>query len=363
MKVHVSALSCATPPPSDAATSARIRPPSCSSAGLLALAALWLSACGASLPTVLGHHEALRQRILQAKSMGAMVCAPQDLATAQASFRLATLEIDQGDTTRAEDHLHKGLDAADRAVGRGAECGVRAPSAAPDAAPADDTDGDGVADAADRCPYELEDRDRHQDDDGCVDPDNDGDGVLDGADTCAGEAEDKDGWNDTDGCPDPDNDGDGVLDAADRCPDRLETTNGFDDKDGCPDFAFQSVVVDGGRVLLPQPPVFSESTGLLMGARHPALDELSAWMLFETAARLRIDTHWDNKGDPLVIQKLCQQQAESLAAYLHKQGVPPGRIAVRGIGGDQPVATNRTESGRAQNRRVEIFVEGLPERP
>lgn len=327
-------------------------------AGLAAAATLLLG-CGAGLHTVVGHHEALRQRILQAKTMGAMACSPSDLATAQASFRLASLELDQGDLVRAEDHLGRGIDAADRAIRRGTECGVRAPSAAPDAAPEDDSDGDAVADAADRCPYELEDRDSFADEDGCPELDNDNDGRLDKQDGCPNESEDNDGWNDEDGCPDPDNDGDSVLDANDRCPDRLETKNGLDDGDGCPDFSFQAIRIEGGRVVLPQPLLFADGTGLLLGSRHPALDELAAWMLFEPRAKLRIEAHWDNKGEAAALLALTQRQADSLSAYLQKQGVPHERIRPRGLGPDQPLATNRTESGRAQNRRVEIFVDGL----
>ena len=53
-------------------------------------------------------------------------------------------------------------------------------------------------------------------------PDRDGDGLADDADRCPDEAEDKDGHADSDGCIDPDNDGDGFADAKDRCPDEAE---------------------------------------------------------------------------------------------------------------------------------------------
>jgi hypothetical protein len=98
-----------------------------------------------------------------------------------------------------------------------------------------DTDGDGVADADDRCEGESEDMDGHADGDGCVDTDNDGDGLGDDADTCPDAAEDGDGFQDTDGCPDPDNDGDGVPDVADACADRAEDRDGHADDDGCPE--------------------------------------------------------------------------------------------------------------------------------
>jgi len=98
-----------------------------------------------------------------------------------------------------------------------------------------DSDGDGLADDADLCPNDPEDRDGFQDADGCPDADNDADGVKDDADACPAVSEDRDGFQDGDGCPEPDNDGDGILDAVDKCPDKRETVNKWQDEDGCPD--------------------------------------------------------------------------------------------------------------------------------
>lgn len=101
----------------------------------------------------------------------------------------------------------------------------------------DDTDGDRLADTADKCPTQAEDYDGFEDTDGCPELDNDSDGVPDVADKCPTDDEDRDGFEDADGCPDPDNDNDGVMDAVDKCPNKAETKNGVDDDDGCPDVA------------------------------------------------------------------------------------------------------------------------------
>ncbi len=98
-----------------------------------------------------------------------------------------------------------------------------------------DRDGDGIDDAADKCPTDKEDFDNYEDTDGCPDQDNDLDTIVDSADKCPMQAEDADGFEDTDGCPELDNDKDGVPDDSDRCPDKVETKNGFQDEDGCPD--------------------------------------------------------------------------------------------------------------------------------
>lgn len=81
-----------------------------------------------------------------------------------------------------------------------------------------DRDDDDIADEVDACPDAPEDKDGHDDRDGCPDPDNDGDGVPDSAEQCPDQAEDKDGWQDSDGCPENDNDKDGVIDGEDNCP-------------------------------------------------------------------------------------------------------------------------------------------------
>jgi hypothetical protein len=100
-----------------------------------------------------------------------------------------------------------------------------------------DADLDGILDPVDACPAAPEDRDNHDDSDGCPDDDNDGDRFLDASDKCPDQAEDVDGVADTDGCPDLDDDKDGVLDERDLCRDKPETKNGFKDEDGCPDVA------------------------------------------------------------------------------------------------------------------------------
>lgn len=71
-----------------------------------------------------------------------------------------------------------------------------------DCSPAGDLDRDGVADRADHCRVQAEDRDGWQDLDGCPDPDDDGDGIPDDQDECRRQPEDFDRQRDIDGCPD-----------------------------------------------------------------------------------------------------------------------------------------------------------------
>ena len=72
----------------------------------------------------------------------------------------------------------------------------------PDEKPIEDTDNDSFLDTVDRCPYDPEDFDLYQDDDGCPELDNDNDGIFDTQDACPLEREVFNGVDDEDGCPD-----------------------------------------------------------------------------------------------------------------------------------------------------------------
>lgn len=71
---------------------------------------------------------------------------------------------------------------------------------------------------------------------------------------------------------------------------------------------------------------------------------------------LNIVGHTDSKGTETYNQTLSEQRAASVADYLRGLGVNSSRIDTRGQGEMSPVASNETESGRAQNRRVEVAI-------
>lgn len=64
--------------------------------------------------------------------------------------------------------------------------------------------------------------------------------------------------------------------------------------------------------------------------------------------------HTDAVGTQEYNQTLSQERAQSAAAFLRQQGIDPSRIRTRGMGEADPVASNATEAGRQQNRRVEL---------
>ncbi|HKB69540.1 MAG TPA: OmpA family protein [Thermoanaerobaculia bacterium] len=73
-----------------------------------------------------------------------------------------------------------------------------------------------------------------------------------------------------------------------------------------------------------------------------------------------VEGHTDSTGRAEYNLKLSQLRAESVKAVLLANGVDPGRIETQGYGATKPVADNKTPSGRSQNRRVEIIVQGGP---
>ncbi|MBC7156338.1 MAG: OmpA family protein [Rhodobacteraceae bacterium] len=71
---------------------------------------------------------------------------------------------------------------------------------------------------------------------------------------------------------------------------------------------------------------------------------------------IQIVGHTDNTGSAAYNQDLSERRAGAVAAVLINAGVSPSRVAAFGRGEEQPVATNLTAEGRAQNRRVEIII-------
>ncbi|MBL0223624.1 MAG: OmpA family protein [Dokdonella sp.] len=87
-----------------------------------------------------------------------------------------------------------------------------------------------------------------------------------------------------------------------------------------------------------------------------ALDQLAEALRTDPAAVITIEGHTDSTGSRDYNMDLSTRRMNSVRAYLVTHGVDPARISGRGLGPDYPVASNATESGRLQNRRVEVIV-------
>jgi len=316
------------------------------------------AACVLPAPALKGHQDTLRVALHEAKTQGAMACAPRELARAQLAYRFASMEFSQGHPSRAWEHLEEGLEQVTLAKTKSEDCGERG-IAAPDPGedPWSDADGDGVGLIDDNCRYSLEDQDDFEDEDGCPEPDNDGDGLLDAEDECKDEAEDFDQFEDEDGCPDRDNDGDGLFDAKDLCPEDAETPNGYEDEDGCPDMQPTYLSVSGNRMRFNAPLRFAEGEKpTLLALSLPALKELASLLISNRSWVVEVQGFTHNRGEVDELVAESQLRAQAVSDVLVGQGIAADRVKSLGRGPVDPVTTNRTASGREKNQRVEIAV-------
>jgi outer membrane protein OmpA-like peptidoglycan-associated protein len=91
---------------------------------------------------------------------------------------------------------------------------------------------------------------------------------------------------------------------------------------------------------------------------RPVLDEAVEVLKENPNVRIAVEGHTDNVGTDLYNEKLSVRRAEAVFRYLVNHGIAPERMDVIGYGESRPVTENDSESGRAQNRRVELRVVG-----
>ena len=89
---------------------------------------------------------------------------------------------------------------------------------------------------------------------------------------------------------------------------------------------------------------------------YPVLDAVADVLNEYDETSITVSGHTDNVGRADYNQNLSQQRASSVAGYLVNKGVAGNRVSAIGYGMNQPVASNANESGRSQNRRVEILI-------
>lgn len=88
------------------------------------------------------------------------------------------------------------------------------------------------------------------------------------------------------------------------------------------------------------------------------LAKVSGILLTYPNLKLQVEGYTDNVGSEQYNQKLSEERADAVQAFLISQGVQPGNITAQGLGEADPVADNSSAAGRAKNRRVELVVSG-----
>ena len=118
------------------------------------------------------------------------------------------------------------------------------------------------------------------------------------------------------------------------------------------------IVNDGNqlRVVMPQDILFATDSATLQPTLINDLRAVAQSLQKYPNSTVQVIGHTDNVGAAAYNQDLSQRRGGAVAAVLRDYGVPGGRIVAVGRGEDQPVASNLTPEGRAQNRRVEIII-------
>ena len=206
-----------------------------------------------------------------------------------------------------------------------------------------DTDGDGLHDADDKCPTAAGPSENN----GCPYGDQDNDSVPDNLDRCPTVA----GPTANQGCPETilDTDGDTVPDPADACP----LTPGPPANKGCPELKAEEVKVLKTAFANLE---FETNRDVIRPKSLPALQELAALLVAKPEFRLRLTGFTDNVGTARANLLLSKKRAAAVQRYLVQRGAPAAHIRAGGFGRARPVSTNKTATGRARNRRVEMKV-------
>lgn len=146
---------------------------------------------------------------------------------------------------------------------------------------------------------------------------------------------------------DGDDDGDGVPNSRDKCPNTPRDL--AVDADGCPIPVKMQLKV-----------LFDFDKSDVKPIYHQELANFAEFAKQYPGVDIEIGGHTDSVGSAEYNQKLSERRAKSVRNYLvQKLGMDDARLSAVGYGLTQPIATNKTKEGRAQNRRIEAVLKGV----
>jgi outer membrane protein OmpA-like peptidoglycan-associated protein len=101
---------------------------------------------------------------------------------------------------------------------------------------------------------------------------------------------------------------------------------------------------------------FPEDSAVISQASYPVLDEIYLFMMKNKNIVIEIGGHTNNIPKDEYCDRLSTKRAKVVAEYLIQKGIPPERVQFKGYGKRNPIADNRTITGRRKNQRVEIKI-------
>ena len=102
--------------------------------------------------------------------------------------------------------------------------------------------------------------------------------------------------------------------------------------------------------------LFQTGKSVLSQSSQNALTQFAASLKANPDTDVTIYGHTDNTGSRATNEKLSKERADAVSNYLNGNGVTRARMTTEGLAYDYPVADNSTAAGKAQNRRVEIYI-------
>lgn len=110
------------------------------------------------------------------------------------------------------------------------------------------------------------------------------------------------------------------------------------------------------RVILPESVTFPTGSAVVNAGFRPALNEVARSLRAHPNSTVRVVGHTDNVGSMAYNQQLSVDRALAVARILISDGVSASRITYSGRNFAEPITSNATADGRAQNRRVEVII-------
>ena len=124
------------------------------------------------------------------------------------------------------------------------------------------------------------------------------------------------------------------------------------------------VTVTGDRLGVPGNIVYETGKAIIKPESEPTLNALKNFMeQNKNFTRIRVEGHTDNVGKPAENMKLSTDRAMAVVTWMAAHGLSKDRFLAVGFGDTKPIADNKTDDGKAQNRRTEFHlaeVEGKP---